>query len=164
MKLAPIPPFEDERMRRVQELGILDTKPEERFDAITREATERFGVPISTISIIDKNREWYKSCQGLDTREGDRSISFCGHAMLAPIIFIVQDTMLDDRFKDNPSVVGAPFIRFYAGVALREHASGQVVGVLCIKDTQPRIFSQEDTGALIELGKKAEIELNKPAA
>ena len=117
MTNAPIPKNEAERMLAVKALEILDTAPETRFDAITKEATVRLKVPISTVSIIDKDREWYKSCQGTDRTEGPRSISFCGHAMAATDIFIVEDTLLDQRFRDNPTVVGSPFIRFYAGIS-----------------------------------------------
>ena len=83
MKSAPLPKNEQQRMEKVQALGLLDTKPEERFDEITRDAIKVFNVPISTITIVDENREWYKSCQGTDTKEMPREVSFCAHAMLS---------------------------------------------------------------------------------
>jgi GAF domain-containing protein len=163
MQLAPLAGNETERLAQVQALGILDTAPEERFDALTRSAVKRYKVPISTISIIDEDREWYKSCQGITAQEGDRGTSFCGHAMFSPIVFIVEDTLLDPRFADNPAVTGPQGIRFYAGVALHEHASHEPIGVFCIKDTKPRVFNAADVADLIEFGKKAEAELNKKA-
>jgi len=92
MKKAPIPENEQKRLAVLRELGILDTAPEERFDALTREAAKYFKVPISTITIMDENREWYKSHQGTPEKQGPRDISFCGHAMMAEDVFIVNDT------------------------------------------------------------------------
>ncbi len=93
MRKAPIPPFEKDRLCAVQGLNILDTENEERFDRITRKATTEFSVPVSTITIIDKDREWYKSVQGLEQREAPRATSFCGHALLHHDIYIVEDTL-----------------------------------------------------------------------
>jgi len=161
MKPAPIPPNEHERLMSVHRLGILDTEPEERFDCLTREAAKKFNVPITAISILDDNREWYKSCQGLTEPEGDRHTSFCGHALLADQLFIVEDTLKDGRFADNPMVLGAPHIRFYAGVVLRDRSTNLPIGVFCIKDTKPRKLSMDETSALIDLAERAEGELNK---
>lgn len=155
-----IPKNEEERLTKVKELGILDTEQEERFDAITREATKVFEVPISTITILDEKREWYKSCQGLDTREAPRAISFCAHAIEQRNLFVVEDTLKDERFKDNPMVTGKPYIRFYAGVTLLDK-EGYHVGVFCIKDTKPRILTVEQIAQLLEYAKRAETELNK---
>lgn len=160
MQLAPIPPNEEERLNKIKELNILDTEPEERFDSITKRAVEEFEVPISTITIIDKDREWYKSCQGLDVKDAPRSISFCAHAMLSKEVFIIEDTLKDDRFKDNPMVINKPHIRFYAGVALHDK-NGIVVGVFCIKDTKPRQLSTARIARLMEFASQAETELNK---
>src|SRR3989344_3752535 len=118
MPPALIPEDEKDRLNAVRSLNILDTPPEERFDILTREAVEKFQVPISTISIIDADREWFKSCQGVKTREGARAISFCGHALLSRYILIVENTLNDPRFADNPAVVGEPYIKFYAGMEL----------------------------------------------
>ncbi len=150
-------------MQSVLELGILDTKPEKRFDTITEEAIRIFKTPISTISIIDSDREWFKSCQGLGVTQGPRDISFCGHALLSQIVLVVEDTLLDERFFDNPNVIGGDKIRFYAGVCLRDKKTHDPVGVLCIKDTQPRKFSPDDVSQLIALGKRAEEEINRPS-
>src|SRR5689334_3646219 len=100
MHTAPIPPHEQERLDAVIKLGLLDTPTEERFDRITKAATKKFNVPISTLTLIDANREWFKSCQGTTDRQGDRAISFCGHALLSDTALIVPDTLKDERFKD----------------------------------------------------------------
>lgn len=161
MQKAPIPQDEEERLAAVHKMAILDTEPEERFDAITKEAVWKLHVPISTIAILDKDREWFKSCQGLDEKEGERAISFCGHTLLASSIFIVEDTLKDPRFADNPMVTGYPFIRFYAGIALLDHKTGKAVGVFCVKDTKPRVFTIDEISIITELADRAEKELNK---
>ena len=158
MQSAPIPENEKERLRKIMELGILDTEPEERFDVITREATKAFNVPISTITIIDGEREWYKSCQGLDIKEAPRAASFCAHAMMATDLFFVEDASKDERFKDNPMVAGKPYVRFYAGVSLYSE-DGINIGVFCIKDIKPRSLSAKDIAMLIDFAKRAEDEL-----
>ena len=160
MRKAPVPKYEKKRLAALKKLAILDTKPDARFDRITKKATEIFNVPISTISLIDENREWFKSCQGLDNSQDERAISFCAHAMLANEIFIVEDTLLDPRFSDNPHVTNEG-IRFYAGIALHENTSHMPIGVFCIKDFKPRKFSAEELHSFLELGKDAEQELNR---
>jgi len=159
MEKAPIPKNEKERLLSLYKLGLLDTKPEERFDRITRTATKIFNVPISTLTLIDAKREWFKSCVGLPVREGDRAISFCGHALLANDVFVIPDTKKDKRFLDNPMVIGKPFIRFYAGVPI-VNADGERVGVFCVKDTKPRKFSKNDKEILKNLAAWAELEVN----
>lgn len=156
---APIPENEKERLSAVLVLKILDTPTEERFDRITKMAVRLFKAPISTITIVDANREWFKSYCGLSKREGPRAISFCGHAMLEDDIFIIPDAKKDPRFRDNPMVVGKPFIRFYAGMPLFD-ASGQRIGTLCIKDLRPRKMSKQDIQSLKDLAAWAELELN----
>src|SRR3989344_415749 len=159
MKKAPIPKNELKRMLSLNSLGILDTPPEERFDQLTRVATKIFHVPISTLTLIDANREWFKSCQGLSKTEGDRAISFCGHALVENEILVIPDTAKDERFADNPMVTGEPYIRFYAGVPIIS-ADNQRIGVFCIKDTKPREFSKEDQEILEGLAKWAQLEIN----
>ena len=161
MRKAPIPVFEKDRLCAVQNLKILDTAGEERFDSITKEAVSKFSVPISTITIIDKDREWYKSAQGLKQKQGPRDISFCGHALLHEDIYIVEDTLNDPIFRDNPMVVGDPFIRFYAGKSLRDKASNLPVGVFCIKDTKPRTMNMTEIDSFLKLASKAEEEMNQ---
>ncbi|MFA6601863.1 MAG: GAF domain-containing protein [Candidatus Paceibacterota bacterium] len=160
MQTAPIPADEGQRIEAVHRMGILDTKPEERFDLLTKEAVRKLKAPMVAISILDSSREWFKSCQGMDEKEGQRDVSFCGHALLAKNLFIVEDTLLDIRFKDNPMVIGAPFIRFYAGVALLDYKTNQPIGVFCIKDTKPRRLSLEEVGIITDLADRAEKELN----
>jgi len=164
MQPAPIPPNEKERMEAVHRLAILNTEPEERFDRFTKMAVEKFQIPISTITIIDSDREWYKSCQGLSEKEAPRYVSFCAHALLAKDVFIIEDTTKDARFADNPMVTGRAHIRFYAGVALYDRKTGLPIGVFCVKDTVPRKFSPQDISSLLEIAEMAEQELNKPGA
>ena len=109
--------------------------------------------------IIDAQREWFKSCQGLSNTEGDRAISFCGHALVEDEILVIPDTTKDKRFADNPMVIGEPYIRFYAGVPIMS-ADGARIGVFCIKDTKPQEFSQDDREILEGLAKWAELEIN----
>lgn len=158
---APIPYNDKERVCAVEGLNLLDTASEERFDVFTREATKRFSVPISTITLVDKDREWFKSVQGLNVKEGPRDISFCGHALMEETILIIEDTLSDPRFSDNPMVKGEPFIRFYAGKSLYEKNSHLPVGVFCIKDTKPRKFNLEDMNDFLDLASRAEDEVNK---
>jgi len=160
MKSAPIPKNEKERLQKIMELGILDTKPDEKLDAITKEAVEAFNVKISTVTIIDDKREFYKSCQGLNVKEMPREVSFCAHAMLAQDVFIIEDTLKDDRFKDNPMVTGEPYIRFYAGVSIYSK-EGINIGVFCIKDTKPRSLSTKEVGMLLDFASRVAKQLNK---
>jgi PAS domain S-box-containing protein len=159
MKLAPIPKNEKKRLISLHKLGLLDTPNEKRFDQITKLATRIFNAPISTLTLVDSRREWFKSCQGLNQHEGDRAISFCGHALLDPDVFVVPDTKKDSRFADNPMVTGKPFIRFYAGVPLIS-GDGNRIGVFCIKDTKPRKFTKYDEHILKSLASWAEVEIN----
>lgn len=158
MQSAPIPGDETLRLNSLQVLRILDTAPETRFDRITHIARRMFRVPISLISLVDKDRQWFKSCQGLAVTETPRAISFCGHAILDEKVFVVEDTHLDNRFADNPLVVDPPRIRFYAGAPI--HApSGQRIGTLCLIDQEPRTFSDEDRRDLDELRRLVDEEL-----
>src|SRR3989338_6491557 len=109
MMQAPIPLDEQFRLDALYKLGLLDTPPEERFDRITGEAVRRFNVMLSSITLIDKDREWFKSCAGIPTnKEGPREISFCGYALTQKDIFVIEDTTKDPRFVDNPYVTGPP--------------------------------------------------------
>src|SRR3989344_7596530 len=159
MQTAPIPENESERIESLKKLQILDTPPEERFDLLTKLATKVFNVPISTVTLVDANREWFKSVCGLDEKEGERAISFCGHGMLADEILVIPDAKKDPRFSDNPMVVGEPFIRFYAGVPLFSE-DGQRVGTFCIKGHEPREVTEEEKETLIMMAKLAELAIN----
>ena len=154
-----IPADEQERLAALQELRILDTPAEERFDRITRVARDLFQVPIALVSLVDAERQWFKSRTGLDASETPRSVSFCGHAILGSEPFVVENALEDPRFADNPLVAGPPDIRFYAGVPLQSK-SGKKIGTLCLIDREPRRFSGEDALRLRDLAAWAERELN----
>ena len=114
MLKSAIPLDEAKRLATLQALHILDTPPEERFDRLSRLAQRLFNVPIVLISLVDANRQWFKSRQGLSVSETPRDISFCSHAILHEDALVIPDTTLDPRFLDNPLVTGEPSIRFYA--------------------------------------------------
>lgn len=158
MKPPEIPADEQERLKQLRSLAILDTPPEERFDRVTRMAKRLFGVPIALVSMIDENRQWFKSCFGLSVTETDRRISFCGHAILNKGVLVINDATKDKRFFDNPLVTEDPHIRFYAGQPLRT-LSGQGLGTLCIIDRVPRDFSEEDIAMLADLAGMVEREI-----
>ncbi len=125
MQNSPIPQDELARQVVVDSMKIVDTVPEPRFDKITFAVKKRFEVPIVTLSILDHDREWFKSCVGTENKEGNRNVSFCGHVLFSKYIYIIEDTTKDDRFADNPAVIGKPFIRFYAGMTVRDRKTGQ---------------------------------------
>ena len=158
MKKPDVPQDEEARLKTLQSLNILDTPSEERFDRLTRMAKRMFDVPIALVSLVDENRQWFKSCVGLSVRETPRDISFCGHAILGNEIFIIPDTTKDERFADNPLVTNEPNIRFYAGCPLR-FTDGSALGTLCIIDRKPRNLSSDDLEALQDLASTAEREL-----
>jgi phosphoribosyl 1,2-cyclic phosphodiesterase len=148
---------EDERLETLYGLGILDTPPEERFDRITRLAAAIFKVPMALVSLVDRERQWYKSTYGVDVAETSREVSFCSHAVASQEALIVPDTLQDPRFADNPLVTDAPRIRFYAGFPLFVGAS--CVGTLCVVDTRPRQIDAEAVSLLRDLAAIAEREL-----
>lgn len=159
MKIPDLPADEAERLQALQSLHVLDSEREERFDRFTRLARRLFNVPIALVSLVDADRQWFKSAQGLDgVSETPRDISFCGHAILRPQAMVVPDALLDERFVDNPLVVGPPHIRFYAGRPLRS-PSGHPVGTLCLLDTRPRELNDEDLALLGDLADMVEHEL-----
>jgi len=158
LKNPDIPKDEKSRLETLRSLNILDTPAEERFDRLTRMAKRQLGVPIALVSLVDENRQWFKSCVGLSTSETSREISFCGHAILGNGPFIIPDAQKDERFADNPLVVGEPKIRFYAGCPLKA-PNGHILGTLCVIDRQPRDFGTEDFEALEDLALMVEREL-----
>ena len=153
-----VPLNESARIATLRALDILDTAAEERFDRLTRLAKRLFGVSIALVSLVDTNRQWFKSCIGLSATETSREISFCGHTILGDDILLIPDASLDERFHDNPLVVGAPHIRFYAGCPLRA-ANGTKMGTLCLIDVVPHSMSDDDQGLLRDLAHMAEQEL-----
>ena len=158
MQAAAIPENEGTRVDTLYDLKILDTEPEERFDRLTRLARRLFQVPIALVSLVDENRQWFKSGEGMSAPQTSRDISFCAHAILGEDIFLVPDTTLDARFDDNPLVVEDPKIRFYAGCPLKA-PNGSKLGTLCLMDRLPREFSEEDKAVLRDLTSMAEQEL-----
>lgn len=155
----PLPEDEDNRLASLRQLSILDTKPEDRFDRITRLAAKMFGVPIALVSLVDQNRQWFKSCYGLDATETSREVSFCAHALLDKKVMLVPDALADPRFADNPLVTGEPRIRFYAGYPLTLPNSTRV-GTLCLIDVRPREFTERQVDILKDLGSMVERELS----
>lgn len=133
----PIPKNELDRVKRLQEYEVLDTKPEEAFDRITRVAAHIFEVPIALVSLVDEDRQWFKSRQGLDASETPREFAFCTHAIMKDELFVIPDAAADDRFQNNPLVTDGPKIRFYAGAPLIT-TDGLGLGTLCVIDTKPR--------------------------
>lgn len=158
MEAPATPDNEENRLNALHSLNVLDTPPEERFDRLTRLAKRMFDVPIALVSLVDDDRQWFKSCIGLSVSETPRDISFCGHTILGNDIFIIPDTHTDERFADNPLVLNDPFIRFYAGCPLR-HLDGSMLGTLCIIDQKPRNINEEDLDALSDLAELAAREL-----
>lgn len=158
MKEPAIPANEQERLQCLLSTNLLDTPPDERFDRITRLAESYFHVPITMVSLVDKERQWFKSKIGLKVSETPRSVSFCGHAILGDNVFCVPDAHLDMRFHDNPLVIGPPKIRFYAGLPLAGY-DGSKVGTLCIVDTAPREITSDDISVMRDLADCVETEI-----
>ena len=152
------PADESRRLQTLREMKLLDTPPEERFDRVTRLARQVFSTKIALVSLVDADRQWFKSRQGLDAEETPRDISFCGHAILDDKIMVVNNAEKDQRFCDNPLVCGDPNIRFYAGYPLAA-PDGSRVGTLCIIDDKPKDVSKEQLQLLRELGRMIEEEL-----
>ena len=147
MQEPPRPANEPDRLQALRQLLILDTPPEERFDRLTAFAAQEFDVPTALVSLIDDDRQWFKSRVGVDSCETPRSISFCGHAILQDDIMVVPDVNQDERFIDNPLVTGEPHIQFYAGAPLKL-PGGQNVGTLCLIDNKPRTLGDIDLAIL----------------
>jgi phosphoribosyl 1,2-cyclic phosphodiesterase len=155
---APLPASEPERLAALWDLGILDTEPEARFDRYTEVACSTFDVPIALMTLVDSDRQWFKSRHGIDVAETHRDASMCAHAILGDNVFVVTDALRDERFADNPYVVREPRLRFYAGVPLST-TSGHCVGTLCILDHRPRVLNEPQRERLRELGRMVEAEL-----
>lgn len=159
MQLPPPILNDDERVKAVERLGLLDTLPEERFDRLTRLASSIFGCHFATITFIDAERQWIKSSVNLDLGESARELSFCAHTIAQKEVLVVHDTCNDERFRNHPYVTGCPHIRFYAGVQLM--AEGQPVGALCVFDTEAKQFDETSIEQLGNLGKLVESELQR---
>jgi PAS domain S-box-containing protein len=163
MLSAPLPANELERLAALARYRVLDTPAEAGFDDLTSLAAQIFDCPIATVSLVDRDREWFKSRIGVAACEADRSPAFCSHTILEPDWLIVPDTHLDERFRDNPMVLGPPFLRFYAGVPLRT-PDGLALGALCVKDIRPREVSTRQMQALQALGRQVVSQLELRAS
>jgi len=157
MRPPRIPDDEPERLAALHALELLETVREERFDRLTRLACRLFDVPIAALSLVDANREWFKSCVGVSAQAGARETSFCGHAILEDTTLVIPDARVDERFADNPQVVDDG-VQFYAGQSLRA-PDGQRIGAFCIKDRRPRQLSPAQLDSLQTLASAAETEL-----
>ena len=146
------PPNEIERVRALARYQVLDTAPEASFDRITSLAARLFEVPIALVSLIDAQRQWFKSCVGMDAGapDVDRTIAFCAHTILRDDALVVPNALLDERFRDNPQVTDAPHIRFYAGAPLVT-SDGFRLGSLCVIDTVPRVLSPAQLSTLQDM-------------
>lgn len=153
MKIARTPEQEAERVARLRELGILDTLPDAAFDAITELAAHICDAPVALISLIDADRQWFKSRLGLQATETARDFAFCAHAILAPdTVMEVTDALLDERFRDNPLVLGEPRIRYYAGAPIVT-TDGFALGTVCVIDHQARQLGPAQLDALRQLAR-----------
>lgn len=150
MEKPLLPPNEVDRLQALRQLLILDTPPEERFDRIVAFAASELDMPIVLLSLIDARRQWFKARIGLDVCETDRGVSFCAHAILQDETMVVPDVALDRRFFDNPLVIGAPHIKFYAGAQLKL-PTGEAIGTLCLIDRVPRQLDEIDLAILSSL-------------
>ena len=150
MLTAPFPPNEKERLELLRALELLDSPPEATFDRITRLVARALGVPIALFSLVDDERQWFKSRIGVDASETPRDVAFCAHAITQKQPLVVANALQDERFADNPLVAGAPHIRFYAGVPIVS-TNGLALGTLCAVDQQPRELSAAELEMLCDL-------------
>lgn len=159
---APLPPDEEQRLATLHSLAILDTPEEQRFDRLTRLAAGILRVPVALVSLVDRERQWFKSAHGVGVRQTPRETSFCAHAVAARELLVVPDALADNRFADNPQVSGSTRVRFYAGCPL--FVGQSCVGTLCVLDVRPRQLSIEQVGLLKDVAVLVERELQQSGA
>ena len=164
MKLAPLPENEAARIRVLERYDVLDTPREEVFDRITRIASLVTGAPISLVSLVDDERQWFKSRVGLEASQTPRGISFCGHALESNVPLVIPDASKDERFADNPLVIGGLGIRLYVGIPLKV-SENVTLGTLCVIDQQAHELDEDQVTALKDLASMVvrELELRKVA-
>ena len=155
----PVPENEEERLKALYALDLLDTNAGVAFDRICRLTADLFQTPIAYVSLIDRHRQWYMSSCGLDMTETTRDDSFCAYTIAVDELVVVEDATKDDRFSGNPYVLGPPHVRFYLGQPLSS-PDGYPVGTLCVLDFEPRPVNQEKLELLKDLGAMAEIEMS----
>jgi len=149
---------ETARLAALRRYRILDTRPEQAFDDLTLLASQICGTPIALITLVDEDRQWFKSRVGIDATETARSIAFCAHAIAQDDLFVVPDTLADERFRESPLVLGEPWVRFYAGSPLLTH-DGHALGTLCVLDKVPRELTEAQAKALRVLARLAVTQL-----
>lgn len=151
--VPPTPANEAARLARLRSYDVLDTLPEADFDDFTALASRLLQVPIALISLVDEERQWFKSRVGLEANATPRSWAFCAHAIHSPELLVVEDALADPRFAHSPLVAGEPHIRFYAGCPLVS-PDGLALGTLCVIDREPRALSPEDADTLRRLARQ----------
>ena len=158
-RTVPLPANEADRIAALQEFQLLDSAAEQSYDDMTMLAAMICNTPIALISLVDTNRQWFKSRVGLDAVETPRELAFCAHAILSPDeLFVVPDATQDSRFADNPLVTGDPKVRFYAGAPLVT-PEGHAIGTLCVIDRKPQSLSEDQQAALQALARQTMVHL-----
>ena len=154
---------EQERLKDLRSYKILDTDPEQAFDDLTLIASKICEAPVALITLVDEDRQWFKSRIGTDIRETPRSISFCAHAIQQKGLFTIPDALNDPRFRDNPVVKGEPHVRFYAGAPI-ESRDGHALGTLCVIDYVPRKLTDDQNQALEALERQVAAQMERCGA